>query len=72
MGDWRKMPGLEELRRRVKVLEEVLRKEAVDQRERPEMSHTDVKTTARPSDRCRSGKIRAVMNRLEAAVEMPL
>ena len=56
----------------MKVLEEAVRGEALDRRERLEMTHTDVKTTARPSDRCRCVKIRAAMNRLEVTVEMPL
>ena len=37
------MAGLGELKRRVKVLEEAVQGEPVDRRERPKISHTDLK-----------------------------
>jgi hypothetical protein len=63
--------GLAELKRRVKLLEEVVRGEAVDRRERPEVSHTNLK---RLHDRLTTHEqiCREAMSRLEAAVEMPL
>jgi hypothetical protein len=42
-GGRKNVAGLAELKRRVKVLEEVVRGEAFDRRERPEVSHTDLK-----------------------------
>ena len=65
------MVGLGELKRRVKVLEEVVRGEAVDRREWSEISHTDLKQL---HNRLTTHEhiCRAAMSRLEAAVEMLL
>jgi hypothetical protein len=70
-GGRKNVAGIAELKRRVKVLEEFVRGEAVDQRERPEVSHTDLK---RLHERLTNHEqiFRAAMSRLEAAVEMPL